>query len=62
VNVPGPDGKPIPQIGLPISFSGYAPEYRWAGTRLGSHTDEVLRSLDIRDDEIEGLKKKGIIM
>ncbi|HON62273.1 MAG TPA: CaiB/BaiF CoA-transferase family protein [Deltaproteobacteria bacterium] len=62
VNVPGPDGKPIPQIGLPISFSGYAPEYRWAGTRLGSHTDEVLRSLDISDDEIEGLKKKGIIM
>lgn len=62
VEVPGPDGEVIPQIGLPISFSGYAPEYRWAGTRLGSHTDEILRSLDIRDDEIEDLKGKGIII
>ncbi|HON39668.1 MAG TPA: CaiB/BaiF CoA-transferase family protein [Deltaproteobacteria bacterium] len=62
VNVPGPDGGVIPQIGLPICFSGYRPEYRWAGTPLGSHTDEVLHSLNIDDDEIQALRSSGIIL
>ena len=62
VDVPGPDNEPIPQIGLPITFSGYVPEYRWAGTPLGSHTDEVLHSLNIDDNEIQALRSSGIIL
>ncbi len=62
INVPGPNGGPIPQISLPISFSGYTPEYRWAGTSPGSHTEEVLRSFGIGGDEIHDLKTKGIIV
>ncbi len=48
--------KPIPQR-PPISFYGYAPGVPVGGHPLGSHTDEVLSSLDIRDDEIEGRRK-----
>lgn len=62
VDVPGPDGEPIPQIGLPIAFSGFVPEYRWAGTPLGSHTDEVLHSLNIDDNKIQALRSSGIIL
>ncbi len=61
VEVPGPDGTPIRQIGLPIRFSGYSPQYRWAGPSLGQHTTEILKSLGIADQEIGDMKSKGII-
>lgn len=61
VEVPGPDGLPIRQIGLPIHFSGYAPQYQWAGPSLGQHTTEILQSLGIADQEIGDMKSKGII-
>ncbi|HNY64275.1 MAG TPA: CaiB/BaiF CoA-transferase family protein [Deltaproteobacteria bacterium] len=61
VEVPGPDGTPIRQVGQPIRFSGYSPQYRWAGPALGQDTEEVLRSLGIADREIGDMRSKGII-
>jgi crotonobetainyl-CoA:carnitine CoA-transferase CaiB-like acyl-CoA transferase len=61
VDVPGPDSEPIRQIGLPISFSGYSPRYRWAGPSLGKDTSEVLKSLGISDREVSDMKSRGIV-
>jgi formyl-CoA transferase len=34
---------------------------RWIGPRLGEHTSEVLAALGYTDDEIDDLKKRGVI-
>ena len=60
VDVPGPDGVAIPQIGLPIKFSEYAPEYKWSGPFLGKDTSKILRSLEYSDQEICEMKSKGL--
>jgi len=60
VNVPGPDGKPITQIGLPIKFSDYSPEYKWAGPSLGKDTMEIVESLGFSDKEIQQMKSNKI--
>jgi alpha-methylacyl-CoA racemase len=60
VDVPGPDGISIPQIGLPIKFSGYSPEYKWAGPALGENTLEIIQSLKFSDEEIQEMKSKGL--
>lgn len=61
VEVPGPDGAPIRQIAFPIQFSGYKPQYRWAGPALGQNTTEILKSLGIDDREIGDMKSKGVV-
>lgn len=33
----------------------------WAGPELGAHTDEVLKSLGMTEDQIEELKRSGVI-
>ncbi|HOO46800.1 MAG TPA: CaiB/BaiF CoA-transferase family protein [Deltaproteobacteria bacterium] len=60
VDVPGPDGISIPQIGLPIRFSQYTPEYRWAGPSLGKDTREIIQMLGFRDDEIRTMESCGV--
>ena len=59
--VPGPDGVPLRQIGLPIRFSGHSPRFQWAGPALGKDTEEVLRSLGLADREISEMRSRGII-
>ena len=60
VDVPGPEGKPITQIGLPIKFSNYSPEYKWAGPCLGEDTMEIVASLGFSDEEIQQMKSNKI--
>jgi len=60
VDVPGPEGKPITQIGLPIKFSDYSPEYKWAGPCLGEDTMEIVASLGFSEDEIQQMKSNKI--
>jgi crotonobetainyl-CoA:carnitine CoA-transferase CaiB-like acyl-CoA transferase len=33
----------------------------WAGPELGAHTDEVLKSLGMTEDQIDELKRNGVI-
>jgi crotonobetainyl-CoA:carnitine CoA-transferase CaiB-like acyl-CoA transferase len=61
VEVPGPDGTPIPQFAYPILFSKYKPEYHRAGPSLGQDTSDVLNDLGLSGSDIADLKSKGII-
>jgi alpha-methylacyl-CoA racemase len=61
VDVPGPDGIPIPQIAYPIRFSDYKPEYHRAGPSLGQDTSDVLNDLGLSGADIADLKSKNII-
>ena len=61
VEVPGPDGIPIPQIAYPVRFSHYKPEYHRAGPSLGQDTSDVLKDLGLSGADIADLKSKGII-
>ena len=61
VEVPGPDGTPIPQIAYPTRFSKYKPEYHRAGPSLGQDTSDVLKDLGLSGADIADLKSKGII-
>jgi crotonobetainyl-CoA:carnitine CoA-transferase CaiB-like acyl-CoA transferase len=61
VEVPGPDGRPIPQVAAPIRFSGYTPEYRRAGPALGQDTKDVLVSLGMSGAEMADLQSKGVV-
>ncbi len=60
VDVPGPDGAPIAQVALPIKYSGYSPEYKWAGPALGRDTMETVRSLGFSENEIQAMRANGI--
>lgn len=60
VDVPGPGGKTLTQIGLPIKFSGYCPQYKWAGPSLGFDTMEIVKSLGFSDEEIEKMKSSNM--
>lgn len=56
------NGKPlaIPAILPKLAATPGATE--WPGPEIGSHSDEVLRDvLGLRDDEIAGLKQRGIV-
>ncbi|HPI91483.1 MAG TPA: CaiB/BaiF CoA-transferase family protein [Deltaproteobacteria bacterium] len=61
VQVPGPDGTPIPQVAAPIKFSDYEPAYHRSGPALGQDTADVLTSLGMTGADIADLKSKGII-
>ena len=60
VDVPGPDGVPIPQIAHPVKYSEYNPRYKRAGGELGQDTREILQSLGYKDETIDVMKSQGV--
>lgn len=62
VEVPTPGGARQRQVASPFRFSRSQPVYRFSGTRLGAHTDEVLAEQGLSADEIAALRKQGAIM
>ncbi len=60
VQVPGPNGKKIPQIAHPVKYSSYVPQYRKSGGAVGEDTREILRSFGYDDAAIDALKAKGL--
>lgn len=56
-----PDGTPLAIPGIVPKLSATPGATRWLGPRLGEHTYEVLRGLDYGDDEIEVLRRDGVI-
>ncbi|PKM21786.1 MAG: carnitine dehydratase, partial [Gammaproteobacteria bacterium HGW-Gammaproteobacteria-14] len=61
VEVPTPGGAVQRQVASPFKFSRTAPEYRFSGTRLGSHSEEVLQENGFSEDQISALKKSGAV-
>ena len=52
---------PVKQIGSPMRLSETPPRMRRAGPLLGEHTAEVLRELDVPEEEIRRLHASGVI-
>jgi crotonobetainyl-CoA:carnitine CoA-transferase CaiB-like acyl-CoA transferase len=56
-----PRAGKIKQIGVPLKFSETPGEIRSPAPEFGEHTEEILKELGYQPEEIEGLKKKGVI-
>lgn len=52
---------PVKQIGSPLRMSETPVRMKRAGPRLGEHTEEVLRELNLSDDEIRRLREGGVV-
>ena len=62
VDVPRPDGTMQRQLGSAIKFSKTPPSFRFIGTEVGSHTDEVLKEHGFDADSIAHLRQTGVIV
>jgi len=60
VEVDGPEGR-VKQVAHPIKFSETPAQIRMLLPKLGEHTEEILTSLGYSPEEIEGLRKEGVI-
>lgn len=55
-----PDGLKCLQSSMPIKFSGFEPEYHWAGCELGRDNESILASLGYKDNDIAELRAQGL--
>jgi len=55
------DGEKIRQVGFPMKLSDMPDRLRTPPPRLGEHTEEILKSIGYRDEEIDTFKKEGTI-
>jgi alpha-methylacyl-CoA racemase len=61
VELPGPNGTKVKQIGNPIKFSESKPQYRHAGIPLSeANTKEVMKNLGYSQEEIDEFGKTGL--
>jgi alpha-methylacyl-CoA racemase len=61
VEVPGPNGTKVKQIGNPIKFSESIPQYRHTGIPLSeANTEAVMKNLGYSQEEIEDFGKTGL--
>ncbi len=49
------------QIGSPFKISDHEPTYRFAGVKLGAHTEEILKEIGYSDEQIKHLQDAGIL-
>lgn len=61
VDFQDPDFGKIRIAGYPIHFSAHSAGTRSLAPALGQHTREILRELDYSEEDIESLKKEGVI-
>ncbi|MGO8989239.1 MAG: CaiB/BaiF CoA transferase family protein [bacterium] len=55
------DGEKIKQVGFPMKLSDMPDRLRTPPPRLGEHTEEILKSIGYRDEEIDAFKTEGTI-
>lgn len=61
VDVPNGAGGLQRQVASPIKFSGCQPQYKHVGVAVGAHTQEVLEELGYSSEQMETLKKEGVV-
>jgi crotonobetainyl-CoA:carnitine CoA-transferase CaiB-like acyl-CoA transferase len=61
MDLPHPRSGTVPSVANPIKFQNAPTHYDRAPPTLGQHSDEVLREAGYADDDIEKLRKGGII-
>ncbi|MEJ2748680.1 MAG: CaiB/BaiF CoA-transferase family protein, partial [Anaerolineae bacterium] len=60
VNVPKPDGSSQRQVGSTIQFSGSKAEYKWVGTAVGHHTEEILLESGYNVTDIQKMQDENV--
>lgn len=60
VNVPANSGAKCPQPALPVKYSGFAAQYKWAGCELGRDNETILASLGFTKKEIKEFRALGL--
>ncbi|MGH8491873.1 MAG: CaiB/BaiF CoA transferase family protein [Moraxellaceae bacterium] len=61
VDVKRPDGSTQKQLGSAIKFSKTQAEFKYIGTDIGSHTEEVLKEQGLSAERIAELRKAGVV-
>jgi CoA:oxalate CoA-transferase len=61
IEAPHPSWGNTKMVGFPWDFSETPAAWRREAPALGQHTDEVLSELGYRNEEIENLRKEGVI-
>jgi crotonobetainyl-CoA:carnitine CoA-transferase CaiB-like acyl-CoA transferase len=61
VEVEGPGGQKIKQVGVSVKFSDTPGSIRSLAPQLGQHTDEILGALGYAQDEIDRWREAGAI-
>lgn len=51
----------VRQIGIPIKFSETPGEIRTPAPEMGEHTEEILKRMGFREEDIQRLRKEGVI-
>jgi crotonobetainyl-CoA:carnitine CoA-transferase CaiB-like acyl-CoA transferase len=61
VEVPGPDGQAVKQVGIAPKLSATPGSVRSLADRPGEHTHEILAALGLTPDEVETLRARGAV-
>lgn len=61
VEVPGPDGQSVTQVGVAPRLSATPGHIRWVGSPPGAYTREVLEQLGYSKSAISGLYRQGVV-
>jgi crotonobetainyl-CoA:carnitine CoA-transferase CaiB-like acyl-CoA transferase len=61
VDVPGPDGLPVPMVATPVELSKSPARVRALGPEHGQHTEEVLLEAGYTWEEIDVLRREGAV-
>lgn len=61
VEVANAKGESHRQVASPFKFSRTQPSYRFTGAALGEHTDELLAEIGVSEDDVETLRKAGVV-
>ena len=60
-DLPHPGGTKLPQVASPMRFKEAPLKHDVPPPLLGQHTEEVLKELDFSSEEIQDLRKSGVI-
>lgn len=61
VELEHPSAGTVEMLALPVDFRGTPAQYRRAAPRLGEHTDEILAEFGFAADEVERLRRAGVV-